>query len=91
VPHGRAKFGIGTLVSTFASSPAPIVQDARLLGKAQQAGGMGQQAALPSYCCSGQQSRRDLAAIVGASAGAKALSGEVGTGSPQKARQMQGI
>jgi hypothetical protein len=74
VPHGRANFGIGTRVSTFASSPAPIVQDARLLGKAQQAGGMGQQAALPSYCCSDQQSRRirtgDLAAIVGASADA---------------------
>ena len=36
-------------ISTFASSSVPIVQDARLLGKPQQRGGTGQQAAPPSY------------------------------------------
>jgi hypothetical protein len=41
--------GPAATISTFASSSVPIVQDARLLGKPQQRGGAGQQAAPPSY------------------------------------------
>jgi hypothetical protein len=65
--------GPAATISTFASSSVPIVQDARLLGKPQQRGGAGQQAAPPSYRWTNKARPIrpvELMAIVGTSAGA---------------------